>query len=231
MGEFPTIFDFLQWFSFLRGEPTAYLLFVTAFVILVVADLRWTLFALLAQYLLAGLLLADVLLPHIVLLQVLVGIFVCLILYITARQVNWGKLPEDVTPEELSGLVKSGRVSRAGYDLKLGLLFRFILGLLVIGAVWAISGNLRSALPLAPNYYILAILGLGGLGLVTISLTSEPLKGGMGMFTFLVGFELVFATFDDSPTVIAIFASTILFLSLVISYLAQTRHAYSAMLD
>ncbi len=231
MGEIPTIFDSLRWFGFLRGEPTAYLLIVTAFVILVVADLRWSLFALLAQYLLVGLLLVDVLLPHLALLKVLGGVFVCLILYVTARQVNWGKLPNDVTLEEESELVSSGQLRMTGYSLKLDFPFRFMLGILVIVAVWFLVENLRLRLPIVPDYFNLAIFGLTALGLVTLSITSEPIKAGMGLFTFLTGFELIFGAIEQSGTVIVLFAAAILVLSLAISYLAQTRHAYTSLLD
>ena len=231
MGEIPGIFDFLEWFGFLRGEPTAYLLVGTAFVILVVADLRWSLFALLAQYLLVGLLLNDVLLPHLALLKVLGGVFVCLILYVTARQVNWGQLPNDVTLEEETALVSSGRLRMTGYSLKLDFPFRFILGTLIIVTVWILVENLRLRLPIVPDYFNFAVFGLTSLGLVTLSITSEPLKAGLGLFTFLMGFELIFGAIEQSGTVILLFAVAILVLSLAISYLALTRHAYATLLD
>ncbi len=231
MGEIPTIFDSLEWFSFLRGEPTGYLLVLTAFLILVISDLRWSLFALLAQYLLVGLLLVDVLLPHLALLKVLAGIFVCLILFITARQVNWGKLPDDVTAEEETILVNTGHLRMTGYSLKADFPFRLILGVLIVIGAWTLVENLGFRLPIVPDYFNLAIICLIALGLVITSLTSEPLKAGMGLLTFLTGFELIFGAFEQSGSIIVLFAATILILSLAISYLAQARHAYSAMLD
>jgi hypothetical protein len=161
----------------------------------------------------------------------LAGVFVCLILYITARQVNWGRLPNEVTLEEESALVSSGRLRLTGYGLKLDFPFRFILGILIIVTIWTLVENQRFRLPVVPDYFNIALFCLAALGLVTMSLTSEPLKAGMGLFTFLMGFELIFGAIEQSGTVIVLFAVAILLLSLAISYLAQTRHAYSAMVD
>ena len=85
------ILDFLDFFDFLRGTPSVVIVLVTAAVIFVVRDWRLSLIALAVQYLVAGFLFADVLLPHLAFTNVLLGLFIVLILYFTARQVNWGQ--------------------------------------------------------------------------------------------------------------------------------------------
>ena len=80
MIEIPNIIEFLNFFDFLRGYPSAYLVMITAALILIVRDWRWSLLFLALQYLVAGFLFADVLLPHLAFMKVLVGMFVCLIL-------------------------------------------------------------------------------------------------------------------------------------------------------
>ena len=53
MFEIPTIIEFLEFFDFLRGYPAAYLIMLTAALILIVRDWRWSLLFLILQYLLA----------------------------------------------------------------------------------------------------------------------------------------------------------------------------------
>ena len=86
MGEFPTIFDLIARVEFLQGLPAAYMLFVTTFLIIVLRHWQVTLLLLAAQYIVAGLLFVDVLDPRLAVIKLLIGLFVTLILYITARQ-------------------------------------------------------------------------------------------------------------------------------------------------
>ena len=92
----PTVFDWLDRLDFLRGVPAAYGVLLTAVLILVAWDWRLTLLALMAQYGIVGFLFVDLLDARLVNIKVLAGFFACLMLYLTARQVNWGRLPADV---------------------------------------------------------------------------------------------------------------------------------------
>ena len=51
MADFPTIFEWIERFDFLRGLPAAYVIAIMAIVLLVVRDWRVSVFALLVQYL------------------------------------------------------------------------------------------------------------------------------------------------------------------------------------
>ena len=231
MGGIPTIYEFLAYLNFLRGTPAAILVLLTASLILILPDWRWLLLALILQYLVVGLLFADVLPPQLAFMKVLVGAFICLILYITARQVNFGRLPEDVTEEEVGQLEEERLVQIGPYSLPIELLFRVFLALIVILTIWAVSQNTGFLLPEVPKHVNLAILSLTGMGLVTFSLTGEPLKAGMGLLTFMTGFELFYHAIEHSIAMLVVLSIADLIIALSIAYLMQARHSFLAFLD
>ncbi len=231
MGDIPSIYDFLQLLDFLRGDPAAYFVLGTASMILILRDWRWSLITLLVQYLVVGLLYADVLLAHLAFIRVLIGIFVCLILYITAQQVNWGRNPEDVTEEEEKQLAKS-RLSRFGiYSLATDTPFRLFLALLLALSIWAVAHRVELQLPALPTHINLAVLTLAGMGIVTTAITSEPMKSGMGILTFMIGFDLFYSTVEQSAVMLALSSITMLIISVTIAYLVQAGHNIRALLN
>ncbi len=231
MGDILSIYDFLQLLDFLRGDPAAYFVMLTASMILILRDWRWSLIALLIQYLVVGLLYADVLLAHVAFTRVLIGVFVCLILYITAQQVNWGRIPEDVTEEEEKQLTGS-RLSRFGaYSLTTDTPFRIFLALLVAVSIWAVAQRVELQLPALPTHINLAVISLVGMGIVTTVLTSEPMKSGMGILTFMIGFELFYSTVEQSAVMLALSSIAMLIVSVAIAYLIQARHNFRALLN
>jgi uncharacterized membrane protein len=231
MIEMPDILQFLEFFDFLRGSPAAYLVMLTAALLLILRDWRWSMFFLAIQYLIAGFLFADVLLPHLAFMKVLVGMFICLILYITARQVAWGELPEDVTGEEAVQLRKERFVRLGTLVLPTDTPFRVFLALIICLAMWAMAQHTGSLLPAMPGHLHLAVLALVGLGLVTFSLTSEPLTAGFGLLTFLTGAELFYSALDQSTAMLAVVGVANLAVALAIAYLTQARHDYRGLLD
>lgn len=231
MGDIPTIYEFLGLLDFLRGPPSAYAILITSAVILIVRDWRWSLLALVVQYLVVGLLFAEVLPPLHAFTKVLVGAFIGLILYITARQVNWGRLPEDITEDEAVQLGEERFVRFGSYMLPTDTPFRVFLALIVALSVWALTQRADFRLPALSEPLNLAVLALIGMGLVTLSLTSEPLKAGMGLLTFLTGVELFYSAVEQSVVMLTIMSIADLFIVLVIAYLVQARHSFSALLE
>jgi hypothetical protein len=114
----PTIFDWLDRLGFLRGSPAVYLVLLTAVIIVISWDWRLSLATLAGQYLVAGLLFVEILDPRLAMVKVLAGLFVCIILAITAGQVNWGRLPTDVTSAEMTQLEPVRRVQLPFGDLQ-----------------------------------------------------------------------------------------------------------------
>ncbi|MCA9988208.1 MAG: hypothetical protein KDE59_28070 [Anaerolineales bacterium] len=228
MANFPTIFDLLARFDFLRGLPAAYLLFVTTFVIIVARHWQISVFMLAAQYLIAGLLFVDMLDPRLAVIKVLVGQFVCLILYVTARQVAWGQLPVDVSLEEAVQLRRQLQLRFGQFLLPSTTLFRIFLALLTVVVVYTLSQRAIFRLPAVTDPVNLAVFILLCMGLLGLSLSTEPLRAGLGVLTFWLGFELFFASLEQSVALLAVLAAATLIAALAIAYLIQARHAIPA---
>lgn len=230
---FPTIFDWLERFDFLRGYPAALGVLLTAVIIILAWEWRVAILALAVQYILLGLLYVDVLDPRLMVVKVLTGLFVCLILVITAGQVNWGRLPTDVLPEEAEQIkveerVKLGPLSvPASWPLRLGAVV--ILALIVMVLVDRVEAV--SLMPDVAPYFELAIMGLIAFGLLALAISPEPLIAGMGVLMFLSGFDLFYSALEQSVAVLASLAALNLLVALVIAYLVQRRYAVQVILD
>ncbi|MEJ2748185.1 MAG: hypothetical protein P8183_09805 [Anaerolineae bacterium] len=230
----PTIFDLINKFDFMRGLPAVYVVLLMAIIIVMAWDWRVTLLALLVHYLTASLLFVDVLDPRLAVVKLLVGLFVCLILYITARQVNYGRLPIDVAPEEAAGLGLERRVRVGPYTLPTSLPFRFFAAIMIVLAAWALAHSPTFQLPAlsdALTYLNWAVYGLAGLGLLGMGLTADPWRAGLGMLLFWTGFELFYSTLEQSVAVLALLAVVTMLITLFIAYLTQARHALPALVD
>jgi len=225
-----TIFDWLDRLAFLRGETAAWLVVLTAVFIVVVPDLRLKLLALAGQYFAAALLFVDVLDPRLAIVKLLVGWFVCLILYMTGRQVNWDRAPEDVTAEEASRWRAPKQVALGRYRLPVWSVRAVLAGLTLL-LVWWLSRQPSVYLPLAAEdvaYMNLAVYGLLAFGLLQMALATRPLAGGMGIFMFLTGFALFYSNLDQSLVGLALLAAINLAMALGVSYLAQSRRVLIA---
>lgn len=230
---FPTIFDWLARFDFLRGYPAMIGVLLTAVIIILAWEWRVAILALAAQYVLIGLLYVDVLDARLMVGKVLTGLFVCLILLMTAVQVNWGRLPLDVLPEEAEQIraekrVKLGPVSvPASWPLRLG-------AVVVLALIVMVFVDQARALPVLPEvapYFELAVYGLLGFGLLALVISPDPLIAGMGVLMFLSGFELFYSALEQSVVMLAALTVLNLFVAIVISYLMQRRYAVQAILD
>ncbi len=227
----PNILDFLDWLSFLQGAVGTIIVLLTAAIIFIIRDWRISLLALALQYLVVGMLLSGVMLAYMAFMKTIVGLFITLMLYITARQVNWGKLPTDVSPEEAAQL-KQDRLIRLGpYLLPTDSLIRLFFGMAIGLTVVAISQRSLLQLPVVSDDLNAAIVGLIAFGLVGMSLTTEPLKAGLGLLMFMTGFELFYSSLEQSAAILMMLATLNLILTLAISYLVQARHAYRQLFD
>jgi hypothetical protein len=166
--------------------------------------------------------------------KVLVGLFNCLILTITAGQVNWGRLPVDVTAEEMSQLEPVRRVRLGPWQVPANVPWRLLLAagmLLVVLVVAQRPSYSLLAVDESLNYLNLAVYALVALGLLGLSLTTEPLPAGLGALMFLTGFELFYSVLDQSGAMLAALAVVNLVVTVTIAYLTQARYAFTAMVD
>ena len=110
-----------------------------------------------------------------------------------------------------------------------GLPFR-LLAVVLTGLV--ASSVLNSyPLPEMPRDISFACYWLALIGLLAMILTAEPLKAGLGLLTFMAGFELFYAALESSLSVadllraVGLLGIVNLFMALAIAYLASAREA------
>jgi hypothetical protein len=225
----PTIFDWLERLEPLRGYPAVIIILITAALIALFLDWRLALFAMIVQYLAASLLFVDLLDPRLAIIKLFVGMFVCLILYMTARQVDYGRFPDDLTAAEAARLSQDSKQYKIWrLTLSRDLAIRAIATTLTLLLLFLITQIASFRLPGVPEdlpYINTAVLILMSLGLVGLAASRDPLPAGMGLFTFLTGFELYYAALDQSIAMLAALAALNLAIALAVAYLAQARRA------
>ena len=225
----PTIFDWIARFDYLRGEPAVLILLVTSTLIAIFWDWRLALFALIIQYLVAGLLFVDLLDPRLAIIKVLVGMFVCLILYMTARQVRYGHIPRDLSPEEAARIYDNQKkVSLGRLTVSREFVVRTVTAVLSAIIIIIVTRQTTLALPGIPDdlpHVNQAVLMLMGMGVIGIVVSRDPLQAGMSLFTFLTGFELYYAALEQSVAMLVALAALNFALALAVSYLSQARLA------
>ncbi len=193
-------------------------LLLTATVIIAVDEWRLCLWALLAQYVLVGLLLVRVMPLQVALVKVIVGGMVCAILYPTARRMRWGR--EMVAS---LGYYERSQTTALWEAFPMSPWFRLFAALLA----GVISYALASKYPFVPepqglaqaSYWLLAI------GLLTAILPRDPFKVGLGLLTFEAGFEVLFSTLEKSLSVAALLGVVNLLIALAIAYVTVTQIA------
>jgi hypothetical protein len=189
-------------------------LLITATIIIVLEDWRLCLWALLAQYVLVGVLLVRVMPFRVALVKVIVGGMVCVILYLTARRVHWGR--ETVVQERH---YEPSLVPALWDIFPMSLGFRLVVALLAA----VVSYALASRYPFAdqPEGVAQALYWLVAIGLLTVILTRDPFKVGLGLLTFEAGFEVLFSIFEKSLSVAALLGVVNFLIALAIAYLTM----------
>lgn len=177
----------------------------------VVEERRVSLSALLVQYLLLGVLMGSELYRPIVMVRIGLGVAVCLVLYITAWHVETVLRREQPAGTNLPQMwqgtlgviaqpLRGGE--RAPSARGMGALFRFmvlILAVLVAYGLW--RAYPLGMVPAAVNLtsYLLVTTGL----LVTLT-SADPLRMGLGVLTFVNGFEGTYLFLENSLVMIAV---------------------------
>jgi len=223
--EFPTLADLLDLLAFLGEEPAAYGVLVTALLLTVLRDWRWSLLALTIQYLLSSWLLTHVfepdIAPAIAAIKIMAWAVACLVLYLTARQVRWGST-QPVAQGETGEPAPTRQL--AGRLLPTTLPFRLLIGLMTAVAVLYTVNRGGLALPELPAHINSAAISLMAMGLLGLGLTEEPLTAGMSLLTLLTGFELFYHSLEQAITIIGFLIGIELLITLVTAYLTVAHH-------
>jgi len=191
-------------------------LLLTGAVILVLKDWRLNLWALIAQFVLVGVLLARVMPLRVALIKVIVGGMACVILYLTARRAHWGQ-DTAAGAEHESPLAEREVFSMDPW-------FRILIVLLAA----VVSYALGSRHPFADQQQEIsqACYWLVVVGLLTVVLTRDPFKVGLGLLTFQAGFGILLASFEQSLSVAALIGAVNLLIALGVSYITSARTAF-----
>ncbi len=229
----PTLPEILGQLGFITQDAVLLGLFLTAGIILVVRDWRFLILALLAQYVLAGLLLSRLVRPDIAIVKILIGAFICPILFLSVRQVSAvfsPILPFDQAVVTLSRnkFVRWWQRSSAaiilsiiGQDRRRQITSRFLFRLLAVLLMILVATTLSKTLilPGLSSSISAAVYWLILAGLAILTLTENPMKVGLGLFTTLTGFDLYYSTLESSLLLTGLWGAINLLIALVIGYL------------
>jgi len=99
-----------------------------------------------------------------------------------------------------------------------GRVFRILAGAIVWLVVFSIQPVVAQVIPLQPNFLI-GGLGLIGMGLLQLGVTTRPLRVILGLLTLLSGFEILYAAVEGSILVTGLLVVVNLGLALAGAYL------------
>jgi hypothetical protein len=217
-----TMEELLRNLAVLQGVPAVLFVVLTAALLLILQDLRWAVSMLAVQYAVAGLLFAWILEPNMAGLKLIVGLFVCLMLYFTGRQVGWGTGLVDISED---GIEDGRLVSIGPIILPSEKLVRAALALLV-GAVALLflppAGDTTIPVALELAAYVLVALGL-----VAVGVHERPFRVGIGLLTFLTGFDLLYSGLAFSKSLIIFFTAVYLAIALITNFLSHRQYVAS----
>jgi hypothetical protein len=217
---------FTDIFGFMAGVPAMVGLVLASVTIFLASDWRLSLTGLLVQYVLVGVALTRVVQAELAIVRILVGVLAVSILYLSARHVQEVKGSETVEKAESRFLGL-----RVGWGAgPLGLPLRLLAIVLVALAVLRFFDDYRMLLPVldsgepaVPLDIAFIAFWLGGMGLVGLVLSGDPLRVAPALLTILAGFDLVYASLESSPAVIGYWGALTLLAVLAFAYLATVQ--------
>ena len=211
----PTLGELLARVSFLAAMPAVVGILVTASLLVVSRDWRVNVLALAAQYFFVVLLLTRQIRLEVAAVKGLIGWMICTVFYLTERQASTyerAATAEGAAPPQRRRWIISARSSSN------------LLAALLI-AVAAYTAALRLPLPEIPADITLACYLLAGLGLLLIGLSDAPLQVGLGLLTFLSGFDLFYVALEPSLAVAGLLGAVSFIIALAVAYLKASQLA------
>jgi len=215
----PTLVDLLARVSFLAAMPAVAGILVTTGLLVISREWRLNVISLTLQYFFVVLLLTRLIRLEVAAVKGLIGWMVCMVLYLTERRVDMlgqsSAVEEETVSRRRRRWVMSARTS-----------FCLLAGLMV--AVAAYTAALRLPLPEVPKDISLACYLLVGLGLLLIGLSESPMQVGMGLLTFLSGFDLFYVALEPSLAVAGLLGAVSFLIALATAYLRVAEIAASS---
>lgn len=184
-------------------------------IVAIVINWRLAAITLFLQYVLVGLLLNTELPGNLGLIHLLVGLFAAAIMYWTGRRVEDAL---NTIPDGQNWFVRNREI------YPMGLPFRFLALILAMLVLLQLPVAFLTAYPQFPQFFVVPAFYCLAMGLLTIILTRDPIKTGMGLLTFLNGFILLYMLVEVGLVVFGLMGVIAILLSLVAGYLATARH-------
>ena len=206
----PTLLDLLARVSFLAAMPAVAGILITAGILVVSRDWRLNVIAFTAQYFFLVLLMTRLIRLEVATVKGLIGWLICLVFYLTERRASMLEQPavaQDPAPPTLwRRRALSARAS-------------FCLLAAIAVAVTAYMVALRLPLPEIPTDITLACYLLAGLGLLLVGLSEAPMQVGLGLLTFLSGFDLFYVALEPSLAVAGLLGAVSFLIALATAHL------------
>jgi hypothetical protein len=174
---------------------------ITAGLIVVIVDTRIRLVLLAIQYICVAILVSISVPIHIGAIKCIVGIIVVCIMTITYRTREFKD------------------VSITGRGLPSGWIFRIIAVLLVSTSAVGMGGVAYLQIPGIHTISIAGAILLMGLGLLQLGMTERPLGVGIGLFTLISGFEIIYSSLEPSLAMMGLLASIHIGIAISVSIL------------
>ena len=209
----PTLVDILARVSFLSAMPAAAGILITAGLLVVSRDWRLNVTALTLQYFFVVLLLTRLIRLEVAAVKGLTGWMICMVFYLTERRAS--VLEQSVA--------ENGERASRRWVMSARASFCLLAGLLV--SVASYTAALRFPLPEVPPDITLACYLLVGLGLLLIGLSEAPMQVGLGLLTFLSGFDLLYVALEPSLAVAGLLGAVSFLIALATAYLRAAQIA------
>lgn len=100
-----------------------------------------------------------------------------------------------------------------------GRVFRLLAALLVLVAIFSAIPVAQGFFPRMPSLTITGALILVGMGLLHLGLTAQPLRISIGLLTMLAGFEIIYASVENSILVAGLLAGVNIGLGVIGAYM------------
>ena len=214
----PTLADLLARVSFLAAMPAVAGIFITTGILVVSRDWRLNSIAFTVQYFFLVLLLTRLIRLEVAAVKGLIGWLICMVFYLTERRASTLKQP--LSAESTTGSQRWRR-----WVISAQASFHLLAGILI--AVTAYTAALRIPLPEVPGDITLACYLLAGMGLLLVGMSEEPMQVGLGLLTFLSGFDLFYVALEPSLAIAGLLGAVSFLVALAAAYLRTAQVASS----
>jgi len=210
--------EFLARVAFLAATPAVIGVVVAASLLVVSQDWRLNVIALAAQYFFVALLMTQVIRLEMAAVKALIGWLVCAVVYLTEQQAQLLGRDSGSEPVVSAGSWFKGRVEGwRSHGVSARAAFSLLAVILVALSAYAVADVIP--LPQLSGGLTRVCYVLMGLGVLLLGLSQDPVRVGVGMLTFLSGFDLFYVGLEPSLVVTGLLGSINFVIALGVAYL------------